>query len=158
MLSVVAALLDHMDIAQWLTVIDRLCAREFPAEHGRTDVGTGGPGYFIAELRTSGDFYEDGGGERDETEAQFEAERDGLGRRLAERWGPADEFSLYSLFERTTEGEEDVPEPWASLSAHVPDVHLWTAAETGRLVALGVSQWDRELPFQLLAVVTETPP
>jgi len=53
---------------------------------------------------------------------------------------------------------EDIPEPWADLSSHVPDIHLWQEDERGRWVALGVSQWDKELPFQLLAVVTEIDP
>ncbi|GHI09385.1 hypothetical protein AQI88_31955 [Streptomyces cellostaticus] len=145
-----------MDIANHLAVIDRLCAREFPAEHGRTDVGTGGPGYLIAELQTSGDFYEDDGTEREETQAQYEADRDALGERLAERWGPADRISLYSAFRQSMEGEEPA-EPWGTLASHVPDVQLWRT-ESGRWAALGVSQWDGELPFQLLAVITETDP
>ncbi|MEU1402935.1 hypothetical protein ABZ471_11330 [Streptomyces sp. NPDC005728] len=145
-----------MDIANHLAVIDRLCAREFPAAHDRTDVGTGGPGYLMAELQTSGDFYEDDGTEREETEALYEADRDALGERLAERWGPADVFGLAGVFLRSVAGEE-LAEPWGTLASHVPDVHLWRA-ESGRWVALGVSQWDGELPFQLLAVVTETGP
>ena len=78
-LSVPPALLDHMDSAKCLTPIDELCAREFPAEHGRTDVGTGGPGYLTVALETSGDLYEDDGGERERTEACFEADRDAVG-------------------------------------------------------------------------------
>lgn len=145
-----------MDIAKWLSVVDQLCVREFPREHVRTDIGTDAPGYLIAELKTSGDFYEDGGSEREETEAQFEADRDGLGALLSERWGPVDEFSLNSVFERAMDGE-DIDEPWRSLSNHVPDVHLWKC-ESGRWIALGISQWDAELPFQLLAIATEVDP
>ncbi|MER6267082.1 hypothetical protein [Streptomyces sp900105755] len=145
-----------MDIAKCLARIDELCAREFPAEHGRTDAGTGGPGYLTTELETSGDFYEAEGGEREETEARFEADRDALGRRLGERWGPAQEVGLHSVLERAMDGEE-VDEPWAHLCDHVPDVQLWQT-DTGRLVGLGVSQWDRELPFQLLAFVTLAAP
>ncbi|MEU0968302.1 hypothetical protein ABZ357_23735 [Streptomyces sp. NPDC005917] len=145
-----------MDIAKYLAVVEELCAREFPTEHGRIDVGRGGPGYLIAELQTSGDFYEDGGSEREETEAQFEADRDALGERLTERWRPAEPISLFSVFSRSMDGEE-IPEPWGTLAPHVVDVQLWQS-ESGRWVALGVSQWDDELPFQLLAVVTEVDP
>ncbi|WP_046730035.1 hypothetical protein [Streptomyces humi] len=145
-----------MDIAKCLAVIDELCAADFPRQYGRTAVGEGGPGYLTAELQTSGDFYEDGGSEREETEAQYEADRDALGERLRGKWGPAQKFSLYSTFERGVDGE-DLDEPWASLSDHVPDVHLWRT-DAGRWVALGVSQWDTELPFQLLAVVTVMDP
>ncbi|MFF1694998.1 hypothetical protein ACFVXC_15405 [Streptomyces sp. NPDC058257] len=167
-----------MSTAQHLAAIDLLRSREFPAEHGRSHGGLGGPGYHIAELLTSDGFWEDDGTEWEATEEQYEAERDGLTVLLAERWGPPRIFSLASLFERSmgggydgeTEGEgegegedegegvsgEDIPEPWGSLSASVPDLHLWRA--DGRWIALGVSQPDRELPFQLLAVVTATDP
>ncbi|MFF5018250.1 hypothetical protein [Streptomyces sp. NPDC001165] len=146
-----------MDIAKCLTLIDLLCAREFPTAYGRTEHGESGPGYHLVALQTSGEFWEDDGTEREETAAQYEADRDGLVERLTDRWGPPQHFSLRSVFGRTTEGE-DIPEPWAGLSGHVPDVHLWEADGTGRWVALGVSQWGRELPFQLLGVVTETDP
>ncbi|WP_320784679.1 hypothetical protein [Streptomyces sp. CRN 30] len=146
-----------MDIAQHLAVIDRLCSADFPTEHGRWEAGTAGPGHHVAELRTSTDFWEDDGTEREAVAAQYEAERDALSERLAERWGAPDVFSLWSVLVRSMEGE-DVPEPWGVLASHVPDVHLWREAGHGRWVALGVSQWDKELPFQLLALVTETEP
>ncbi|MGW5867686.1 hypothetical protein ACWFRJ_36725 [Streptomyces sp. NPDC055239] len=162
-----------MSTAQHLAAIDLLRSREFPAEHGRSHGGFGGPGYHVAELLTSDDFWEDDGTEWEATEEQYEAERDGLTVLLAERWGPPRIFSLASLFERSMgdgydaesyededEGDgdsgEDIPEPWGSLSASVPDLHLWRT--DGRWIALGVSQSDRELPFQLLAVITETDP
>ncbi|ARP73916.1 hypothetical protein LK07_03930 [Streptomyces pluripotens] len=145
-----------MDIAKCLALIDLLCTEEFPAHRCRTDTGTGGPGFLIAELQTSGDFFEDDGTERAEAEAQYEADRDALGERLAERWGPADVFSLFSVFQRGMEGEETA-QPWGTLASHVPDVHLWRV-DPGRWVALGVSQWDGELPFQLLAIVTTAAP
>ncbi|MEU6368846.1 hypothetical protein ABZ876_24665 [Streptomyces sp. NPDC046931] len=146
-----------MDIARYLSVIELLCAREFPAAHGRTEHGESGPGYHVAALQTSDEFWEDDGTGREEARTQYEVDRDGLGERLTERWGPSVDFSLYSVLDRTM-GGEDVEEPWAGLSGHVPDVRLWKSAETGRWVALGVSQWDTELPFRLLAVVTETDP
>ncbi|EKX63088.1 hypothetical protein Sipo8835_23290 [Streptomyces ipomoeae] len=144
-----------MSIAQHLAVIDRLCSEDFPAEPGRSDVGTAGPGYHVAELRTSADFWDDDGTRREETEEQYEAERDALSKRLTERWGAPDVFSLWSVSSRYLEGE-DIPEPWGPLSSHVPDVHLWQA--DGRWTALGVSQWDKELPFQLVALITEIAP
>ncbi|CAM5641644.1 hypothetical protein SALBM135S_06415 [Streptomyces alboniger] len=62
-------------------------------------------------------------------------------------------------FDDDADGEdigEDIPEPWAQLSSSVPDLHLWRV--DSRWIALGVAQWDKELPFQLLVVVTETDP
>jgi hypothetical protein len=161
---VAAALLDVMSTAQHLAAIDLLRSREFPAEHGRSSCGTGGPGYHVAELLTSADFWEDDGTQREAAADQYDAERDGLTVLLAERWGDPQIFSLASLFERSsgdaydTEGSagEEIPEPWGSLSSSVPDLHLWRVDE--QWIALGVSQWDKELPFQLLAVVTEIDP
>ncbi|MQY37153.1 hypothetical protein SRB17_51570 [Streptomyces sp. RB17] len=146
-----------MDIATCLTVIDLLCAREFPAEHSRTEHGESGPGFHIAALQTSGESWDGDGSEREETAAQVDADRVGLAERLIERWGLPQHFSLYSVLERGTDGE-DIEEPWAGLSGHVPDVQLWRAPDAGRWVGLGVSQWDEELPFQLLGIVTETDP
>lgn len=145
-LSVAAGLLDHMDIAHGLAAVDLLSVRALPAE-----------GYLVAELQTSGDFFDEGRSAREATEEQYEADRDGLTQRLTDRWGPPHLVSLASTLERSLEGE-DIPEPWASLSGHVPDLHLWQVPGTPRWLALGVSQWDPELPFQLLLVVTETGP
>lgn len=150
-----------MSTAEHLAAIDLLRSREFPAERGRSPSGVGGPGYHIAELLTSGDFWEDDGTQWEATADQYEAERDGLTVLLTERWGAPQIFSLASLFERAQgasydEEGEDLPQPWDTLACSVPDLHLWRA--DGRWIALGVSQWDRELPFQLLAVVTEIDP
>ncbi len=155
-LSVPTALLDRMDIAQALTVIDRLCSAPLPRQHARTDTGTAGPGWAVAELQTSEDFWEDCS-RRQQVREQYECDREALAARLAERWGPPQTFSLYSVLERTMEGEA-LAEPWASLSHHVVDLTVWRHEESGRWTGLGVSQWDAELPFQLLAVVTDQDP
>ncbi|MGQ4329376.1 hypothetical protein [Streptomyces hayashii] len=135
-----------MDIARGLATVDLLSVRELPAQ-----------GYPVAELQTSGDFHGEDRSAWEETEEQYEADRDGLTERLTDRWGPPHLVSLASTLERSMDGE-DIPEPWASLSGHVPDLHLWQLPGTPRWIALGVSQWDAELPFQLLLVVTETDP
>lgn len=170
-----------MSTAEHLAAIDLLRSREFPAEHGRSPFGVGGPGYHIAELLTSGDFWDDDGTEWEATSDEYDAERDALTALLAQRWGAPQIFSLASVFERAQGGaygyggedewdedggseaaegatgkNEGIPEPWGSLSSSVPDLHLWRA--DGRWIALGVSQWDKELPFQLLAVITEIDP
>ncbi|AOR35650.1 hypothetical protein BFF78_35350 [Streptomyces fodineus] len=146
-----------MNIAKCLTVIDLLCAREFPVEHSTMEHGESGPGFHIAALQTSSDFCDDDGTEWEETAAQYEADRDGLAERLTGRWGPPQHFSLRSVFARTMEGER-IEQPWAELSERVPDVQLWRAPVSDRWVALGVSHADKELPLQLLGIVTETDP
>ncbi|WNM33506.1 hypothetical protein RKE30_25515 [Streptomyces sp. Li-HN-5-11] len=146
-----------MDIAKALAVIDRLRFGAFPAERARTNAGTAGPGHRMAESETSDAFWEDDGTGGEATAEQYGCDRDGRGERLTERRGQPQAFRLYSVFERTTRGE-DVAEPWASLGSHGPDVLLWKPDGSGRWTALGVSQWDGAPPFQLLAVVTDRDP
>ncbi|MFD4583660.1 hypothetical protein [Streptomyces sp. NPDC058434] len=143
-----------MTIARHLATIDLLRSRPFPTQPVRSDVGTSAPGYHTAELSTSEEFRDDRS-QREVTEEQYDAEREALAAVLSARWGLPQVFSLRSVLARSVE-EEHIPEPWGLLSASVPDVHVWHVE--GQWVVLGVSQWDTELPYQLLAVVTEVDP
>ncbi|MEU4132789.1 hypothetical protein [Streptomyces wuyuanensis] len=143
-----------MTIAGHLATIDLLRSRPFPAQSVRSEVGTSAPGYHTAELSTSEEFWDD----RSHMEVvgeQYEAEREALATVLSARWGRPQVFSLSSVLVRSVE-EEHIPEPWGLLSASVPDVHLWHV--DGQWVVLGVSKWDTESPYRLLAVVTEVDP
>ncbi len=107
----------------------------------------GGPGYHIAALQTSEDFWEDDGTAWEETAEQVRgrpgtASRSGSASGGGSRTGSA----CYSVLDRTMAGE-DVAEPWAGLSGHVPDVQLWRVPQAERWVALGVSQWDKGCRF-----------
>ncbi|WP_309056012.1 hypothetical protein [Streptomyces sp.] len=144
-----------MTTARHLATLDLLRARAFPPRPARSGPLDSGPGFHLGELATSEEFWDDDGTRRALAEDQYEAERDGLSVLLTARWGPPSELSLHSVLERSMDGEE-IPEPWATLSCHVPDLRLWRA--DGRWVGLGVSQWDKELPFQLLALVTTVDP
>jgi hypothetical protein len=144
-----------MTTARHLEIIDVLRARAFPAERGRSGTVTSGPGYHLAELSTSEDFWDDDGSRRIEVAEQYEAECEALAALLGARWGAADTFSLGSMLIRGMEGEE-IPAPWGELSNSVPYVHLWR--REGRWIAVGVSQWGTELEYQLMAVVTEVDP
>ncbi|MFJ7959051.1 hypothetical protein ACIQ62_22485 [Streptomyces sp. NPDC096319] len=144
-----------MTTAGHLATIDLLRTRPFPARPERSGPVDSGPGFHVGELATSEDFWEDDGTRRFLVEEQYEAEREGLAALLTARWGPPREVSLWSVLERSMDGEE-MPEPWSTLSCHTPDVWLWRAE--GRWTGLGVSQWDKELPFQLLAVITDVDP
>lgn len=138
-----------MSIAQDLARIERLSLRDLPTEPPHR-------GWHIAELRTSEDFQQDGGAAREEVREQYEAERDALTERLTARWGPPRVFGLGTALLRAAQYGEHIPEPWRSLSAHVPDVHAWRRG--GRWTALGISQQDEDQPCQLLAVVTTADP
>ncbi|MER5962248.1 hypothetical protein [Streptomyces sp. NPDC002057] len=134
-----------MTTAHRLATIDLLRTRGFD----------GGSEFHLAELDTSEEFWEDDGTRRALVEDQYEAEREGLAVLLTARWGPHRELSLLPVLERSMSGES-IPEPWSTLACHTPDVYLWRA--DGRWIGLGVSQWDKELPFQLLALATTVDP
>lgn len=144
-----------MTTTRLLSELDLLRSRAFPASPERSGDLDSGPGFHVAALATSEDFWEADAERRETVEEQYEAERDGLAAVLTARWGEPDRMSLWSLHARGMEGEE-LPEPWGVLCAHVPDLVLWRVG--ARWIGLGVSQWDKELPFQLLAVVTEVDP
>ncbi|MFD6249478.1 hypothetical protein [Streptomyces roseolus] len=144
-----------MTTTRLLAELDSLLSRAFPASPERSGDLDSGPGFHVAALATSEDFWESGPERREVVEERYEAERDGMAAVLTARWGEPDRMSLWSLHARGTEGEE-LPEPWGVLCAHVPDLVLWRVG--ARRLGLGISQWDKELPFQLLAVVTEADP
>lgn len=145
-----------MTTARHLATIDEFRARltggsgdgpdSHPASH---------PDFHLAELATSEDFWEDDGTRRALAEEQYEAERDGLAALLTARWGPPVELDLWPVLERSLAGES-LPEPWSTLCAHTPELRLWRDSDLW--VGLGISQWDKELPLTLLALVTTADP
>ncbi|MDO0916869.1 hypothetical protein QQM39_40520 [Streptomyces sp. DT2A-34] len=140
-----------MNIARHLALIDELCFRPFPAKHGPSAVGEG-PGYHLVVLeRSQGDR-----GTRATTVEQYEKDRDALYELLALRWGDTDPLNLQTTLLRTA--REEIPEPWASLSARARVAHLWKAEGTGRWVAVAVADRDEADDVRLLAVVTEVDP
>ncbi|MCZ9349697.1 hypothetical protein NGM36_07775 [Streptomyces mutabilis] len=145
-----------MDIARHIALIDELCFRPFPAEHGPSDGGTAGPGHFVAVLESSHGLRDGDRGERAVTVEQYEKYRDALHERLAPRWGETDPWNLQTVLLRTE--REEIPEPWAALSARARLAHLWEAEGTGRWVAVAVADRDETDEVQLLAVVTQEAP
>ncbi|AQS70778.1 hypothetical protein [Streptomyces pactum] len=145
-----------MNIAQHIALIDELCFRPFPAEHGPSDGGTGGPGHFVAVLASSNGLRGGDQGERPVTVGQYEKYRDALYERLAPRWGETDPWNLQTVLLRTE--REEIPEPWAGLGARARTAYLWEAGGTGRWVAVAVADRDETDEVQLLAVITEKAP
>ncbi|MEV5439841.1 hypothetical protein AB0K80_28120 [Streptomyces sp. NPDC052682] len=142
-----------MNIAQHIALIDELCFRPFPAEHGPSDVGEAGPGYHLAVLERARD---DDPAERPVTVDQYEKTRDAVYEFLASRWGDTDPYNLQTVLLRTA--HEEIPEPWASLSARARVACLWEVTGTGRWVAVAVADRDGGDAVQLLALVTQTDP
>ncbi|NUP22114.1 MAG: hypothetical protein HOZ81_39825 [Streptomyces sp.] len=141
-----------MNIARHIALIDELCFRPFTAERDASGVEAGGPGYHVAVLESSqGDC-----AARAVTVEQYEKDRDALYDRLASRWGETDPLSLETTLLRTE--QEEIPEPWAWLSARARVAYLWEAEGTGRWVVVVVADREQDHDVQLLAVVTETAP
>ncbi|MGW1913561.1 hypothetical protein ACWCQS_23220 [Streptomyces sp. NPDC002076] len=146
-----------MDIAIHLAVIDRLCGREFPAEQGRSESGTAGPGYATVVLATSHGVRVGHASVRERTAAEFQAYREAVAERLHDRWGRQPPWGQLTVRLRLSRGEE-IPEPWATLSLLTDELDVWQLAEAGRWVAVGVADRDRADEIRLLAAVTEIPP
>ena len=146
-MSVGTGLLDLMHTARHIALIDELCFRPFPAEHGRSHV---------VELECSHGLRDGDPAERAVTVGQYEKYRDAIDERLAPRWGRTDPWNLDTVLLRTE--QEEISEPWASLSARARMAYLWEAEGTGRWVAVAVADRDKAGEVQLLAVVTETDP
>jgi hypothetical protein len=146
-MSVATALLDLMHTARHIALIDELCSRPFPAEHGR---------FHVVELEGSHGLRGGDPAERSVTVEQYEKYRDAIYEHLAPRWGYTDPWNLNTLLLRTE--REQIPEPWASLSERARVAYLWEAEGTGRWVAVAVADRDPTDEVQLVAVVTETDP
>ncbi|MBD0843652.1 MULTISPECIES: hypothetical protein [unclassified Streptomyces] len=136
-----------MDIASDLALIDRLCARDHPLQHGRTDEDTGGGPYHQAVLGlrqwpSPDDCY------------AYEA---AIAERLTARWGEPSRWGTVTLVERSARGEP-IPEPWAMLSALATELLTWKDPDTGRWVTMTVLDGDTEPLPQVFAVVTTTDP
>ncbi|MBB4716721.1 hypothetical protein BJ965_006603 [Streptomyces luteogriseus] len=142
-----------MNIAQHLALIDELCHRPFPAEHGPSDVGVSGPGHHVAVLEAAAD---DAPATRAVTIDQYEKDRDAVYEHLASRWGDTPPYNLQTVLLRTA--REEIPAPWAELSARAGVAHLWEVEGTGRWVAVAVADRDASREVQLLALVTEADP
>ncbi|KUN06268.1 hypothetical protein AQI95_15375 [Streptomyces yokosukanensis] len=146
-----------MDIAKCLTVIDALCAGEFPAPDGAPKPGAPGPGHRTVELAASHGMRAGDAGARQGTAQDFRAYREAVAERLHDRWGRQPPWGQLTVRLRLGRGEA-IPEPWATLSLLTDELDVWQVTDTGRWVALGVADRDEADEIRLLAAVTRTPP
>lgn len=139
-----------MDLAAHLATVDLLRAREFPARRVRAGAVESGPGFHLADLAVSEDFWEDDGSRWAAVEDEFGAVCQALVELLAQRWGEPETLDLSPYLVRLDEGAT-VPPPLDVLCGYLPQVHGWRVES--RWIGLGVGQWDGELPFQLVLAV-----
>ncbi|MFK4274096.1 hypothetical protein, partial [Streptomyces milbemycinicus] len=138
--------------ADHVTAIDRQRARDFPRQRAVDGRVASGPGFHVADLRVSEDFWDADPARVEEVLEEFEAELGALVQALTLRWGAPAVLDLTDSLERSAMGEP-VPPPLDTLCGYVPELHIWHV--DGRWVGLGVGQGDRELPFQLLVAIGE---
>ncbi|MEU5609805.1 hypothetical protein AB0H03_13910 [Streptomyces sparsogenes] len=138
--------------ADHLATIDLLRARDFPDRPGVAGSVASGPGFHVADLLVSEDFWDADLERLMEVEEEFEAELEALVQVLSLRWGEPEVLDLTGHLERQAMGEP-VPEPLASLCGYVGRVYGWRTG--GRWIGLGIGQGDRELPLQLVAAIGE---
>ncbi|GAA2340256.1 hypothetical protein [Streptomyces cuspidosporus] len=138
--------------ADHLATIDLLRARDFPDRPGVAGAVASGPGFHVADLLVSEDFWDADLERLMEVEEEFEAELEALVQVLSLRWGEPEVLDLVDHLERQAMGEP-VPEPLASLCGYVGRVYGWRTG--GRWIGLGIGQGDRELPLQLVAAIGE---
>lgn len=141
-----------------LSIIDALIALPFPEQEGqsRTQHGWGGPGYHIAVLRESRDFWDVPGPETiTVAEEELEADLTSLVTVLAERWRSPSVVDLWPHLGLDNPDIEAPPEPLNSLCMLAVSMQMWQVPSTGRWLGLTIGQVDRELPFELLAAVGE---
>ncbi|MEU9992478.1 hypothetical protein AB0E10_37895 [Streptomyces sp. NPDC048045] len=142
-----------------LSIIDELSALPFPEQEGRPGTGGGwsGPGYHVAVLRESQDFWDDRCEEIVEAaEKELEADLDALAAVLTARWGVPTTVDLWPyLGFDNPDPEIMAPEPLGFLSNVAGSMQMWQPSSCGRWLALAIGQADRELPFELLAAIGE---
>lgn len=134
----------------YLSTIDTLLASDFASEQSRSGAISSGPGYYLVELLTSEMFWDDDGSRAIEVEERYRAELARLESLLISRWGQPRHLDIAS------HAFEELPDPWSEFAMCTSDVLPWQAGQ--RWVALGVGQQDQELPFTLLAAVTDIDP
>jgi len=140
-------------IEGWVDFINEFLDRPFPSEDYRTDDESGGPNYFRLVLSSSRDFWEDSS---DEVVVPalgaIVAELDALATVVTARRGTAEKFNarphVNSRFSSTCD-----PLPISLLHSTVGDINLWRLPETGRWLTLAISWEDKELPFELEALI-----
>ncbi|MGW7056539.1 hypothetical protein [Streptomyces sp. NPDC054887] len=149
---------DHA--AEQLSIIDNLSARPFPDENGRPGANGqwSGPGFHLAVLRESQDFWEDRSTEIVEAaERELEADLAALSVILTGRWGAPEAVDLWPyLGLDDSDSTATSREPLSFLCGVAGSMQMWRLPNSERWVGLAIGQADPEWPFQLLAGIGET--
>jgi hypothetical protein len=140
-----------------LSTIDSLLAAPFPDREERPgkEARWGGPGYHLAVLRQSQDFWDDRSEDVVEAaERELEQDLAAAAGTLAARWGSPETVNLWPYLGLDHPDPGFVaPQPLLFLSGVAGSMQGWRPAGSDRWLALTIGQADPEWPFQLLAAV-----
>lgn len=143
-----------------LSIIDSLSALPFPELETSMDqrFGWSGPGYHLAVLHESRDFWDERSPEiLVMAESELAANLSALAAVLSERWGGAETVDLWPyLTLDDVEPTTVAPEPLDYLSTVANSMQVWRLPEIPRWLGLTIGQSDREFPFQLLVAFGNT--
>jgi hypothetical protein len=142
-----------------LSIIDKLSSLPFPEVEGRPgpDGQWGGPGFHLAVLRESRDFWGDRSTEIVEAaEQELEADLAALAVILTKRWGAPEAVDLLPYL-GLDDPDPDVTtrEPLGFLCSVAGSMQMWRLPNSERWIGLAIGQADPEWQFQLLAAVGE---
>jgi hypothetical protein len=147
-----------MDTATYLAGIDSLCTGDLTTEHGESDAFMAGSRYRIVSLAASHGSPTGDVSERQQRVDDLHALKEHIALTLNARWGDQQPpWWMGTLVVRIDRGEE-IPEPWATVSALVDELGLWQPPGTDRWLALGVADGDLDDEVHLLALVTDVDP
>ncbi|MFE1289842.1 hypothetical protein [Streptomyces sp. NPDC058751] len=149
-------------VDQQLSIVDSMTSLPFPEREGRpgADGRWGGPGFHLAVLRESRDFWEDRSTEVVEAaERELEADLEALAAVLTNRWGAPETVDLWPYLGLDDGGgpapDATIREPPGFLCLVAGSMRLWRPPDSERWVGLTIGQADPEWQFQLLAAVGE---
>ncbi|WP_354643475.1 hypothetical protein [Kitasatospora camelliae] len=146
----------HCSAEHRMGVVRGLLAAAYAERDSRQpDGGWSGPGYHLAVLGRTRDFWDSPGPALVEACARgIEAERDTLAALLTEHWGEPRTLDLRPYL-RPLDIETAAPAPLPFLARLAAELRLWLPGGAGRFVALTVGRADAESSFELLAAVGE---
>jgi hypothetical protein len=148
---------QRMDLAACTALVEQVLSRPYPSldvelflDGGAMD--RSGPAYHIVTVAVSEVLVYATAERWAEVEDDFGARRALVVSALATLWGSPRRYDFGREIDRLVGGEE-VQQPVATIAMFLPDVDFWQ--HDGRMICVGVGQWDKEFPMQLVLVVGE---
>ncbi|MFJ1709246.1 hypothetical protein [Kitasatospora sp. NPDC088346] len=140
------------EVAFHRAAVDRLLAAPFAEREDRDGPEWSGPGFRVAALMESRDFWEVHDPDVVDTEERrVETALDTLSAALTNAWGAPTTVELW-LYSETDLPDPAAPGPLGFLASVASELQVWQPS-VDRWLGLTVGQADPELPFRLLALV-----